>query len=100
MIKYLYLVAAVFLEVTATMLLPASQNFTRLVPTIILSVCYAGSFYLLTFILKTIPIAIVLELKGKCFDTIETGILIAVAARPIPIKIPKSKVNQKPVLFP
>ena len=46
----------------------------------------------------TIPIAIVLELKGKCFDTIETGILIAVAARPIPIKIPKSKVNQKPVL--
>jgi len=59
MIKYLYLVAAVFLEVTATMLLPASQNFTRFVPTIILSICYAGSFYLLTFILKTIPIAIV-----------------------------------------
>ena len=48
----------------------------------------------------TMPIAIVLELKGKCFDTIETGILIAVAARPIPIKIPKSKVNQKPVFGP
>ena len=48
----------------------------------------------------TIPVAIVLELSGKCLATIETGILIAVAARPIPIKTPKSNVNQKPVLGP
>ena len=38
--------------------------------------------------------------KGKCLATIETGMLIAVAARPIPIKIPKSKTNQDPVLGP
>tara|TARA_B100001540_G_scaffold263518_1_gene243313 strand:+ start:393 stop:701 length:309 start_codon:yes stop_codon:yes gene_type:complete len=48
----------------------------------------------------TIPIAIVLVFNGKCFDTIETGILIAVAANPIPIRIPKSKVNQNPVFGP
>tara|TARA_B100000965_G_scaffold1235_1_gene980 strand:+ start:640 stop:888 length:249 start_codon:yes stop_codon:yes gene_type:complete len=48
----------------------------------------------------TIPVAIVLEFNGKCLATIETGILIAVAASPIPIKIPKSKVNQNPVLGP
>ena len=48
----------------------------------------------------TIPIAIVLVFKGKCLATIETGILIAVAPRPIPIKIPISNVNQNPVLGP
>ena len=48
----------------------------------------------------TIPVAMVLEFNGKCLATIETGILIAVAASPIPIKIPKSKVNQNPVLGP
>ena len=48
----------------------------------------------------TIPIAIVLVFNGKCLDTIETGMLIAVPASPIPIKIPKSKVNQNPVLGP
>ena len=34
----------------------------------------------------TMPIAIVLVFRGKCFATIETGILIAVAPRPTPIK--------------
>jgi hypothetical protein len=34
------------------------------------------------------------------FSYIETGILIAVAASPIPIHFPKSKVNQNPVLGP
>ena len=48
----------------------------------------------------TIQIAIVLVFKGKCLATIETGMLIAVAARPIPTKIPISKVNQNPVLGP
>ena len=41
----------------------------------------------------TIPIAIVLFDNGKCFATIETGILIAVAPKPIPIKTPTLKVK-------
>lgn len=41
------------------MLLPVSQNFTRLWPTVILAVCYLTAFYLLTFAIRAIPIAIV-----------------------------------------
>tara|TARA_Y100000766_G_C18448368_1_gene384735 strand:+ start:251 stop:544 length:294 start_codon:yes stop_codon:yes gene_type:complete len=48
----------------------------------------------------TIPVAIVLVFKGKCLATIETGMLIAVAPKPIPIKIPMSNVNQDQVLGP
>ena len=35
----------------------------------------------------TIPVAMVLLEEGKCFETTETGILTAVAPKPIPIRI-------------
>ena len=41
------------------MLLSLSENFTKPVPTIILSIAYFLAFYFLTFAMKTIPIAIV-----------------------------------------
>ena len=56
---YLYLLIAVALEVSGTMLLPVSHNFTRPLPTLSLIACYAASFYCLTFALNTLPIAVV-----------------------------------------
>jgi small multidrug resistance pump len=58
-LQYGYLLIAVALEVSGTMLLPVSQNFTRPVPTLSLIGCYAASFYCLTFALNTLPIAVV-----------------------------------------
>ena len=60
MIKtYLILTAAIFFEVGGTMLLPVSQNFTKIFPTATLGVLYLLSFYLITFVVDKIPIAIV-----------------------------------------
>ena len=60
MIKtYLILTVAIFFEVGGTMLLPVSQNFTKIIPTTILAVLYLSSFYLITFVVDKIPIAIV-----------------------------------------
>ena len=60
MIKtYIILTAAIFFEVGGTMLLPVSQNFTKIVPTATLAVLYLSSFYLITFVVDKIPIAIV-----------------------------------------
>jgi len=56
---YIFLTAAIFCEVAGTMLLPLSQNFTKLIPTAALSVFYLTAFYLLTFVVNKIPIAIV-----------------------------------------
>lgn len=56
---YICLFFAILLEVAGTMLLPASQNFTRLVPTATLAVCYLAAFYLLTFAIRSIPVPIV-----------------------------------------
>ena len=60
MIKtYLILTVAIFCEVGGTMLLPVSQNFTKIIPTTILAVLYLLSFYLITFVVDKIPIAVV-----------------------------------------
>ena len=60
MIKtYLFLIGAIFCEVFGTMLLPASQNFTKLIPTFLLAIFYLSAFYLLTFVVNKLPIAIV-----------------------------------------
>jgi len=56
---YVYLAGAIFFEVAGTMLLPVSQNFTRLLPSVALVAAYGVSFYFLTFAIRDIPIAIV-----------------------------------------
>lgn len=56
--SYVYLIGAILCEVTGTMLLPISKNFTRPLITITLVLAYVMAFYLLTFALKEIPLAI------------------------------------------
>ena len=56
---YLFLFGAIFCEVAGTMLLPLSKNFTKLIPTFSLAIFYLVAFYLLTFVVNKLPIAIV-----------------------------------------
>tara|TARA_A100001234_G_scaffold104886_1_gene92253 strand:- start:219 stop:602 length:384 start_codon:yes stop_codon:yes gene_type:complete len=59
MINYLLLFVAIAFEVLGTMLLPASQSFTRLVPSTILIISYALSFYLLALLSQRMDLAII-----------------------------------------
>tara|TARA_Y100000389_G_C17379588_1_gene473575 strand:+ start:213 stop:530 length:318 start_codon:yes stop_codon:yes gene_type:complete len=60
MIKtYSFLFIAIFCEVAGTMLLPVSQNFTKIIPTFFLATFYLCAFYLLTFVVNKLPIAVV-----------------------------------------
>ena len=56
---YFFLSIAIFCEVAGTMLLPVSQNFTKVIPTVCLAIFYLTSFYLMTFVMDKLPIAIV-----------------------------------------
>ena len=56
---YSFLLIAIFCEVAGTILLPVSQNFTRIIPTVCLTIFYLVSFYLMTFVMEKLPIAIV-----------------------------------------
>jgi len=56
---YLYLILAVAAETIGTSALQASQQFTRLMPSVLVLVAYAVSFYLLSHVLRVMPVGIV-----------------------------------------
>ena len=56
---YAYLIGAILLEVCGTMLLPFTENFTKPLPSVGLVVFYTLSFYLMTFTLGKLPLAVV-----------------------------------------
>lgn len=58
-LHYVYLIAAIIAETIGTTALQASQQFTRLGPSLIVVVAYAISFYLLGLSLKFMPVGLV-----------------------------------------
>jgi small multidrug resistance pump len=57
-VTYLYLFIAIIAEVTATSALKASEEFTKLYPSLIVVVGYGIAFYFMTLVLRVIPIGI------------------------------------------
>ncbi len=55
---YLYLAIAIITEVAGTSALKASEEFSRLIPSIIVVLGYGASFYFMTLVLRVIPIGI------------------------------------------
>ena len=55
---YIFLAFAIVSEVVATTALKASAQFTKPVPSIIVVVGYAISIYLLTLVLRSLPVGI------------------------------------------
>lgn len=55
---YIYLFVAIVAEVLGTSALKASQEFTRFWPSLAVVVGYALTFYMLTLVLRTIPVGI------------------------------------------
>ena len=55
---YVYLFFAILAEIAGTTALKASHQFTKLVPSITVFIGYGAAFYLLSLVLKTIPVGI------------------------------------------
>jgi small multidrug resistance pump len=55
---YVYLALAILAEVAGTSALKASEEFTKLIPSTIVIAGYGFAFYLMTLVLRTIPIGI------------------------------------------
>jgi len=58
LVSYCALAAAIVCEVIGTTFLQQSQQFTRLVPTLLMAVFYGTAFYMLSIALKTIPVGV------------------------------------------
>jgi small multidrug resistance pump len=57
-LAYLYLAIAIVGEVVATAALKSTEEFTRLIPSLIVIVGYGMAFFFLTLALRTIPVGI------------------------------------------
>ena len=57
--NYLVLFAAIRLEVLGTMLLPATQNFTKIFPSSVSVASYILSIYLLALLAQKLPLAVI-----------------------------------------
>ncbi len=55
---YLFLFAAIVLETVGTSSLKASHQFTRPLPSLVVAVCYGGSYYCLTQVLKHMALGV------------------------------------------
>ena len=55
---YLYLAIAIISEVIATSAIKASEEFTRLFPSLVVIIGYGTSFYFMALVLRTLPIGI------------------------------------------
>lgn len=56
--SYVYLALAIIAEVIATSTLKSSNEFTKLLPSIVVIIGYGISFYLLALVLRSIPVGI------------------------------------------
>ena len=56
--NFLFLGIAILCEIIATSALKKSEEFSKLIPSIITIVGYCGAFYFLSFAIRTIPIGI------------------------------------------
>lgn len=81
--KYLYLAIAIVAEVAATTSLKASQEFTKLLPSLIVIVGYGIAFYFMTLVLRYIPIGITYALWSG-LGIVLVAVVGAVVYREVP----------------
>jgi len=80
---YLYLAIAIVCEVIGTSALKASAEFTRPVPTLLVIAGYGAAFYLMTLVLRTIPLGITYAIWSGC-GIVLISIVGALAYKQVP----------------
>ncbi len=85
LVAYALLFIAIVAEIFGTTMLARSEQFTRLWPTLGMAVSYALSFYLLTLVLKTIPLAIAYALWDGLGIVLTTVVGSMVPKQPIDV---------------
>ncbi len=78
---YVYLFVAIVAEVIGTSALKASQEFTRFWPSVVVVVGYGLAFYMLTLVLRTVPVGIAYALWAGLGIVLVTLIGVLASAR-------------------
>ena len=72
-----WLGGAILLEVIGTTALQQSAQFTRLIPTVIMAVCYGLAFYALSVVVQYMPMGVVYAIwSGAGIALIAAGVVV------------------------
>lgn len=63
---YFWLSLAIIAEVIATSALKASDEFTKLLPSVVVIIGYGVAFFLLTLVMRTIPVGVAYAIWSGC----------------------------------
>ncbi|WP_413561406.1 DMT family transporter [Bdellovibrio sp. HCB209] len=83
---YAYLAAAIIFEILGTIGMKYADGFTRLVPSIIMVLCFAISFFCITFALKTLPVSMVYAIWAGVGTAIMAVVGLFVFNEPLPLQ--------------
>ena len=82
-LSYVYLAIAIVAEVVATSALKASQEFTRIGPSVLAVLGYGAAFYLMTLCLKTMSVGVVYAIWSG-MGIVLIGLVAAVLYKEVP----------------
>lgn len=86
MAAYVYLAAAIVFEILGTMSMKYSEGFTKVVPSVLIFVCYGICFVGLTMALKTLPVSAVYAIWAGVGTAIMAVVGRYVFDEPFPIQ--------------
>lgn len=85
--QMVFLFLAILLEVAGSTTLKMSEQFTRLVPSVITIVAYIVAFYCLSLSLKTIPLGVAYAIWAGLGIVLTTVVSVVVFKQPINIPV-------------
>lgn len=83
---YAYLAAAIIFEILGTIGMKYAEGFTRLIPSVLMVLCFAISFFCITFALKTLPVSIVYAIWAGVGTAIMAVVGLVIFNEPLPMQ--------------
>ncbi|MEK2688867.1 DMT family transporter [Bdellovibrio sp. GT3] len=83
---YAYLAAAIIFEILGTIGMKYADGFTRLIPSVLMVLCFAISFFCITFALKTLPVSVVYAIWAGVGTAIMAVLGLVMFNEPLPMQ--------------
>lgn len=83
---YVYLAAAIIFEILGTISMKYAEGFTKVVPSVLIFVCYGICFVALTIALKTLPVSMVYAIWAGVGTAIMAVVGLFFFNEPLPLQ--------------
>lgn len=83
---YVYLAAAIIFEILGTISMKYAEGFTKVIPSVLIFVCYGICFVSLTVALKTLPVSMVYAIWAGVGTAIMAVVGLLMFGEPLPLQ--------------